>query len=153
LVFADKTHFNCITLCRPYTWAPHGGYAHRRDFLVRGKRYSILLVIALDGVIHLEVLDRPFTGDAFLEFIEGTLGQIQDPWNLRTCGRAVSIFCLNLFLTDMLCTRGMHLLYLLSYSPDLNPIEEAFLQSRPSCGIIVTTYLGKPKAPCATHML
>ncbi|EGO28405.1 hypothetical protein SERLADRAFT_346442, partial [Serpula lacrymans var. lacrymans S7.9] len=60
-----------------FGWAPHGGCAHQRDFFVCGCRYSILPAILLDGVLHLEVLDHPFTGDAFLDFVEGTLGQMQ----------------------------------------------------------------------------
>ncbi|KAI0782607.1 hypothetical protein C8Q75DRAFT_690989, partial [Abortiporus biennis] len=37
--------------------------------------------LSLDGIIHLEVLDRPFTGDDFAQFIEGVLDQMQ-PWPL-----------------------------------------------------------------------
>ncbi len=37
--------------------------------------------MSLDGVVHLEVLDRPFTGADFAEFVEGTLDCMQ-PWPL-----------------------------------------------------------------------
>jgi hypothetical protein len=32
LIFADESHFNWITLRRPYAWAPRGNRARRRDF-------------------------------------------------------------------------------------------------------------------------
>lgn len=43
--------------------------------------YSILPAISLDGVIHLEVIDRAFTGHEFTNFIRGVLDQMQ-PWPL-----------------------------------------------------------------------
>ena len=109
-------------------------------------RYSILPALSLDGIIHLEVLDHPFNGEEFGDFIEGVLDQMQ-PWPLPQSVLVmdnVSIhkvpgiremveeqwvitqfhwMTLNLFVYSS----GMRLLYLPAYSPDLNPIEEAFL--------------------------
>lgn len=97
LVFADESHFNRLSLRRNYAWSPQGDRARRRNFFVRGKRYifsllivngmvilvsySILPAISLDGVIHLEVIDRAFTGHKFTNFIRGVLDQMQ-PWPL-----------------------------------------------------------------------
>lgn len=44
-------------------------------------RYSILLALLLDGVIHLEVLNHAFTGHEFANFVDGVLDQMQ-PWPL-----------------------------------------------------------------------
>jgi hypothetical protein len=97
LVFADESHFNRHSLRRDYAWSPRGSRARRRDFFIRGKRYglpflignsslivdrySILPAISLDGVIHLEVIDRSFTGHEFTNFVRGVLDQMQ-PWPL-----------------------------------------------------------------------
>ena len=43
LVFADKSHFNCLSLCRSYAWAPWGDRARRCNFFVCGKQYALSL--------------------------------------------------------------------------------------------------------------
>ena len=39
LVFADESHFNWISLQRPFAWAPRGNRARWQDFFVCGRRY------------------------------------------------------------------------------------------------------------------
>ncbi|KAF8234675.1 hypothetical protein L208DRAFT_1260865 [Tricholoma matsutake] len=80
-VFTDESHFNRVTLQRPWAWSPRRNRARRRDFFIRGHRYSILPALSLDGILHLEVLDHSFTGEDFADFIEGVLDQMQ-PWPL-----------------------------------------------------------------------
>ncbi len=36
-------------------------------------RYSMLPALSLDGILHLEVLDRSFTAELFNEFVDGLL--------------------------------------------------------------------------------
>lgn len=43
------------------------------------RRYSVLPALSLDGIIAVEVIDRPFTAAAFSKFIEGLLDQM-NPW-------------------------------------------------------------------------
>ena len=42
-------------------------------------RYSILPVLSLDGILHLEVLDHTFTGKEFKDFVTSVLDQMH-PW-------------------------------------------------------------------------
>ncbi|KAF9264617.1 hypothetical protein L218DRAFT_862644 [Marasmius fiardii PR-910] len=51
-------------------WAPIGGRARKRDFFVRGTKYSILPAISLDGVLHLDVIEQSYTAETFNAFIE-----------------------------------------------------------------------------------
>ncbi|OJT10703.1 hypothetical protein TRAPUB_12796 [Trametes pubescens] len=132
LVFADETHFNRITLRRRFGWAPLGHRARRRDFFVRGKRYSILPAISLDGVIHLTVQDHSYTGEEFADFVQGVLGQMQ-PWPLPNSVLVMDNASIHrvpeireMVEARLIQYRGMRLVYLPGYSPDLNPIEEAF---------------------------
>jgi hypothetical protein len=53
-------------------------YINAADMLFR---YSILPALSLDGVVHLEVLDHPFNGEEFGDFVEGVLDRMQ-PWPL-----------------------------------------------------------------------
>ncbi|KAF8876600.1 hypothetical protein CPB84DRAFT_411658 [Gymnopilus junonius] len=45
-----------------------GTRARRRDFFIRGVKYSILPALSLDGILHLEVLNHAFDGDEFSSF-------------------------------------------------------------------------------------
>lgn len=81
-MFVDESAFDRRVSHRPYAWAPSGNRARRRDFFIRGKRYSILPALSLDGILALEVLDRPFTALTFNTFIEGVLDQM-NPWPQR----------------------------------------------------------------------
>lgn len=95
--------------------------------------------------MHLEVLDRSFTGEEFTDFVHGVLGQM-NPWPLpnsvlvmdnASIHKAPGIremveeqyvavhFQQKAILIHHLQS-GMRLLFLPAYSPDLNPIEEAF---------------------------
>ena len=44
-------------------------------------RYSILPVLSLDSILHVEVLDHAINGANFLSFVEGLLDRMQ-PWPL-----------------------------------------------------------------------
>ncbi len=100
--------------------------------------------MSLDGILHLTVQDHPYTGDDFAEFVQGTLDRMQ-PWPLpnsvlvmdnasihRVPGIRAMVearyeqplltYTSNFDVLDS----GMRLVYLPAYSPDLNPIEEAF---------------------------
>jgi len=55
LVFADESHFNQLTLRRPYAWFIRGERACRYEFFLRGTKYSNLPTLSLDGILHLEV--------------------------------------------------------------------------------------------------
>lgn len=45
-------------------------------------RYSILPALSLNGIIALEVIQKPFTAATFQNFIEGLLDQM-NPWPRR----------------------------------------------------------------------
>ncbi|KAF8994291.1 hypothetical protein BDQ17DRAFT_1196816, partial [Cyathus striatus] len=64
---------NRTTMKREWAWAPVGWRAWRRDFFVRGKHYSVLPVLSLDGILHLDVIPCSWTADHFNGFIDGLL--------------------------------------------------------------------------------
>jgi len=127
LVFVDESHFNWITLRRSYAWAPCGDRASCREFFVRGARYSILPALSLDGIVHTEVYNHVVTGDNFRLFIAGLLERMQ-PWPLPNSVIIMDNETIHKVegIQEMVEECGMHLIYLPVYSPDLNPIEEAF---------------------------
>jgi hypothetical protein len=65
LVFANKSHFNWLTLRRLLAWSIQGEHATCYEYFLRGTKYSLLPAISLDGILHLEVLENVVTGDMF----------------------------------------------------------------------------------------
>lgn len=90
-------------------------------------RYSILPALSLDRILHVEVLDHPVAGADFLTFIEGLLEHMQ-PWPLPNSVLVMDNAAIHRVdgVCKMIEAHGLHLVYLPAYSPDLNPIEEAF---------------------------
>jgi len=127
LVFVDESACDRRTTYRRRAWAYCGFRAFRHAHFVRGKRYSILPALSMDGIIDCTVILGSYTEQRFVEFIKGLLVEmnpfpgknsvlIMDNCPIHKSPR----------IRDMVEGRGMHLVYLPGYSPDLNPIEMAF---------------------------
>jgi hypothetical protein len=127
LVFADESHFNRLTLRRPYAWALRGERAHKHEFFLRGTKYSILPALSLDGILHLDVVENAITGNVFRQFIEDLLPQMNE-WPLPNSVLVVDNASIHKVagIRELVEGHGARLLYLPAYSPDFNPIELAF---------------------------
>ncbi|RXW12687.1 hypothetical protein EST38_g13170 [Candolleomyces aberdarensis] len=127
LVFVDESACNRNTTKRAYGWSPDGTRARRRDYFVRGQRYSILPALSLDGILHLDIISRSYTAQLFNEFIDGLLDNM-NPFPAPNSVVVMDNASIHKSqeLREMIEGRGMRLLFLPPYSPDLNPIEEAF---------------------------
>ncbi|SRR6266702_1437117 len=90
-------------------------------------RYSILPALSLDGILHADVYDRAVDGERFRVFIAGLLERMQ-PWPLPNSVIVMDNATIHKVegIREMVEGRGARLIYLPPYSPDLNPIEEAF---------------------------
>ncbi|KAL4064867.1 hypothetical protein V8B97DRAFT_1919924 [Scleroderma yunnanense] len=58
---------------RQYGWAVKGQRAHRMSFYVWGKRYSILPMISIHGMLWCHIIDGLFNAVQFQVFVEGLL--------------------------------------------------------------------------------
>ena len=127
LVFADESHFNRLTLRRPYAWSKRGERASRHEIQFRGAKYSILLALSLDGILHLEVVENAVTGDVFRRFVEGLLPRM-NKWPLPNSVLVIDNASIHkaAAIRELVEECGMRLMFLPAYSPDLNPIELAF---------------------------
>ena len=90
-------------------------------------RYSILPALSLDGILHVEIYDRAVTGDDFRLFVTRLLEHMQ-PWPLPNSVIIMDNAAIHKVegIREMVEAHGARLIYLPPYSPDLNPIEEAF---------------------------
>ena len=126
-MFADESHFNRLTLRRPYTWSIRGERASRFEFSLRGQNYFLLPALSLDGIFHLEVVENAVTGDDFLRFVQGLLPKM-NKWPLPNSVLVIDNASIHNVagIREAVEEHGARLLFLPSYSPDFNPIELAF---------------------------
>ncbi len=122
-VFLDETAAT-TAMTRPYGWGPRG--QRLIDAVPHGHWTTTTFLAGLrsDGVIAPLVLDGPVTGEVFRAYIEQMLaptlrrGDVVVMDNVAT--HKVS------GIREAITAAGASLLYLPSYSPDLNPIEQVF---------------------------
>src|SRR5215207_8450952 len=105
--------------------APRGKRAHGKIPCTRGKNTTLIATITLEGGMGESMTVEGATdAAAFATYVEHFL----EP--TLTEGQVVVLDGLGAHRTDrakeLIEERGADLLFLLSYSPDLNPIEEAF---------------------------
>lgn len=122
-VFVDESSAN-ITLTPRYGRAPRSERVH--GSAPRNYRHNTTLVAALtpSGIQAPMTIERAIDGDAFAAYIEHVLVPTLTP------GRVV--ICDNLSvhkradIAELLAQADCELLFLPAYSPDYNPIEQAF---------------------------
>ncbi len=109
-------------------WSLRGECATQYEFQFCGAKYSLLPAISLDGILHLEVVEGAVTGTDFRRFVQGLL-PLMNEWPLPNSVLVIDNASIHKVagIREMVEERGMRLLYLPAYSPDLNPIELAFL--------------------------
>lgn len=147
IVWLDEAGVDNKTNQRSDGWGPIGRACVRRATFIRGQRYSILPALTCDGIIALDIFEGSVNKERFIEFLRDQLVQLLTPYpgphsvvvldncaihhdeDIRQiieveCGLYIS-FKFYLYFNDI-ALPGAKLVYLPPYSPDLNPIEQAF---------------------------
>jgi transposase len=124
LVFVDESGFH-TSMTRLRARAPRGRRAYGRVPRKRGRNQTLIASITLEGAVGESVsIEGATDSDLFEAYVEGFLAP-----SLRT-GQVVVLDGLGAHRTqkvrELIEARGADLLFLPPYSPDLNPIEEAF---------------------------
>ena len=123
LVFVDEMGTN-ISLSPIYGWAKKGERAHRSVPRNRGKNTTLLSSMSMEGMGPSLAVEGATNGEVFETYVERVLAP-----TLRK-GQVVVMDNLSAHkgerVRELIEGRGCELLYLPSYSPDFNPIEEAF---------------------------
>lgn len=123
-IFVDETGVN-LDLARTHARAPRGQRAVDASVPRNTPmRTGLVGAMGTEGMICAMQVAGAIDGDAFLVFIEECLGPhlrrgdcvVLDNLNTHTNARVEAA----------LCARGVFLLFLPRYSPDLNPIEGAW---------------------------
>ncbi len=123
LVFVDEMGTN-TSLSPVYGWSKKGERARCSVPRNRGKNTTVLASMSLEGMGSSLAVEGATTSAVFETFVERVLAP-----TLRK-GQVVVMDNLSAHkgerVRELIERRGCELLYLPSYSPDLNPIEEAF---------------------------
>ena len=123
LVFVDEMGTN-VSLSPLYAWAPKGERAFGSAPRNWAKNVTLLASITREGLGECLAVEGPTTREVFEAYLEQVLvptlgpGQIvvMDNLSAHKGGR----------VKEIIEGRGCELLYLPPYSPDFNPIEQAF---------------------------
>jgi transposase len=124
LVFVDESGFN-TSMTRLRARAPKGKRAYGKVPRNRGKNTTLIAAITLEGGMGESMsLEGATDAQAFEAYVEHFLAPSLSE------GQVVVLDGLGAHRTDkvreLVEDRGADLVFLPSYSPDLNPIEEAF---------------------------
>jgi transposase len=123
LVFIDESGMN-LSMCRSHAWVKRGSEYVERVPMNRGKNLTLLGAIRLDGWVVLTSMYNTTNGDRFVQWFKRDL--------LPRLNRGDVIVMDNLSahhdprIPPACEARGIRVIYLPPYSPDLNPIEPAW---------------------------
>jgi transposase len=123
LVFVDEMGAN-ISLAPVYAWSRRGERAFARVPRNWGKNVTLLASMSLEGMGPCLAVEGSTTREVFEAYLEHVLvpslrpGQVVVMDNL-TAHKGERV-------RELIAGKGCELLYLPPYSPDFNPIEEAF---------------------------
>jgi transposase len=123
-VFVDESGFH-TSMTRLYARAPRGKRAYGKVPRNRGKNTTLIASMTLEGAMGESMtIEGATDAAAFEAYVEHFLAPILKE------GQVVVLDGLGAHrtqrVTELVEARGAQLLFLPSYSPDLNPIEEAF---------------------------
>lgn len=69
LMFTDESSKDERTATRRFGWSPRGVRCATRSYFVCGRRYTILPVLSLDGIIAHDIIEGSVTSAIFLQFL------------------------------------------------------------------------------------
>lgn len=128
LGFIDETSKDERTLSRRYGRAKSGKRAQKKQVFVRGRRTSTCALLTLDGMAAGMAVEGSVTHDKFMEWLEyDVLPKCQAyPGPLSVLVMDNARIHHGDDVIELADRFGVRIEYLPPYSPDLNPIEEAF---------------------------
>lgn len=134
LVFLDESGCdNCDSL-RKKGYSLRGKPARKQRLFVRGEHVSVLCTMSVEGILSCNLVRGGVNGEKFIEFIEMSVMPTLMPFN-GINPRSIIIMdnCAIHHIpevTDLIQQTGALIYWLPPYSPDLNPIEEAFSKAK-----------------------
>ena len=129
-VWIDETGSATRDAVRKYGYALRGMRAEYHRMLVRGQRVNAVAALSSNGIVALDLTTDTVNGDTFFDFLRGSLIPNMMPFNGTNPQSIIVMDNCSVHhvqeVKDLLWQAGIVVLFLPPYSPDLNPIEEAF---------------------------
>jgi transposase len=122
-VFLDETAA-ATTMARRYGWAPRGERCRLAAPQGHYKTTTITAALRTSGLCATALLDGPTNGTRFRSYVTDTLIPVLNPGDIVVMDNLPAHKVAG--VREAIEAVGARLLYLPSYSPDLNPIEQAF---------------------------
>jgi transposase len=123
LVFVDEMGTN-TSLTPQYAWSRRGERAHARVPRNWGANVTLLASMSVGGMGPCLAVEGPTTKAVFEAYLERVLAPSLRPSQVVVMDNLSSHKGSR--MRELVEARGCELVYLPAYSPDLNPIEEAF---------------------------
>jgi transposase len=123
LVFVDESGVT-TEMTRRYGWAPRPERVSEAVPAGHWRTLTVLAALTTRGVLASMTIESPTDGDVFLAFVEQALAPRLQPGHLVILDNLGAHKVPG--VRSLVESCGAQLLYLPPYSPDLNPIEQAW---------------------------
>ncbi|XP_065908973.1 uncharacterized protein [Dysidea avara] len=129
LVFVDETGTDMRDSLRKYGYSVRGKPITSHKLTCRGQRVSAIVAMTTTGILDYKLTKDTVDSDEFKDFIEGLLPMLMNfngtnPNSIVIMDNCAIHHCSD--VTGLLREVGVMVHFLPPYSPDYNPIEEAF---------------------------
>ncbi len=136
LVFLDETGADRRNTIRKYGYSLRGRPARSHELLIRGEHVSAIALMSVQGLLDCKLVHGPVDGDAFYDFVHTHLLPLLQPYNGCNPHSVVILDNASIHHVEEAVKAiedvGAIVHFLPPYSPDLNPIEEAFSKVKSS---------------------
>jgi transposase len=122
-VFLDESGVT-TEMTRRYGWASRRERVSEAVPAGHWRTLTVLAALTLEGVLASMIIESPTDGDVFLAFLEQVLGPTLQPGHIVVLDNLAAHKVEG--VRGHIESRGAQLLYLPPYSPDFNPIEQAW---------------------------
>lgn len=130
LIFLDETGGDRRNAVRKHGYSMRGIPLKKHTLLVRGKRVSAIALMSVNGIIDVSFSKGTTNGCVFYDFVEKVLLPNLQPFDGINPHSVVIMDNCSIHhipeIVNMIEEVGAMVHFLPPYSPDLNPIEEAF---------------------------
>jgi len=130
LIFLDETGSDRHNSIRRYGYSVQGKPLVTHKFLFRGERISAIAFMSVNGMLDCKTVKQTVNSDVFYDFIQSALLPHLMPFDGKNPHSVVVLDNCSIHhipgIVEMIQEVGALVHFLPPYSPEYNPIEEAF---------------------------
>lgn len=156
IVWVDEMGSDRRNAIRSYGYSLRGMRAVNHVLRVGGKRLSVIGAMSVDGIEDIYISEGNVNGDVFEDFVRTTLLPLLQPFNGTNSHSVVVMDNASIHhvhkIVEMIHGVGALVRFLPPYSPDLDPIEEAFSKVKSFLKANDTVYLSTTSARTLVSM-